>query len=139
MGDAGAAGRADDSGAGALEYPTNRVVGAVDQAVLGAVVPDLIAAGFAPIGILAGEVGLRRLGETAGGSGIVGFLRRFSKSTGGELDYIRLAEQELRDGHALVDIEVDGDDEKERARDVLVRHGGHSIVYFGQWTLETLA
>ena len=139
MDDAGSSRPPETTGAGALAYPTNRVIAAVDPAVLGALIPDLSAAGFAPIGLLGGEAGLRRLGETGGGSGIGGLLRGFAKSTGGELDYIRRAEQELRDGHVLVDVEVAGDDEKGRARDVLLRHGSHAVVYFGHWALETLA
>lgn len=138
MVDPGSAGRPGVSGTGPMEYPTNRVVGAVDRMKLGEVVPDLIDAGFAPVGILAGEAGLRRLAETGGGHGLVGLMRHFTKSTGGELDHIRQAEQELRAGHVLVDVEVSGDAEKERARDVLVRHGGHFVAYFGHWTIETL-
>jgi hypothetical protein len=121
-----------------LPYPTNRVIGAVATDQLGDLVPDLVAAGFAPIGILAGEGGLRRLRGTGGGDGLTGLLRRFAMSTGGDLDHVRRAEQEVRDGRALVDVEVDDDDEKERAREILTRHGGNNIVFFGQWTIETL-
>jgi hypothetical protein len=49
-----------------------------------------------------------------------------------------VAPRRMRDGRALVDVEVDDDDEKERAREILVRHGGRQIVFFGQWTIETL-
>jgi hypothetical protein len=121
-----------------LPYPTDRVIGAVATDRLGDLVPDLVAAGFAPIGILAGEGGLRRLRGTGGGDGLTGLLRRFAMSTGGDLDHVRRAEQEVRDGRALVDVEVDDDDEKERAREILTRHGGNNIVFFGQWTIETL-
>ena len=139
MGDAASAPRPDEGGAGALAYPTNRVIGAVDRAALGAVVPELIDAGFAPVGILAGEAGLRRLRETAGGGGLAGLLRRLAMSAGGNLDYVRRAEDDLRGGRALVDVEVDNDAQKALARDVLLRHGGHRIVYFAPWALETLA
>ena len=121
-----------------LPYPSNRVIGAVVIDRLGDLVPELVAAGFAPIGILAGEGGLRRLGATGGGGGLAGLLRRVQMSMGGDADYVRDAEQEVRDGHALVDVEVDDDDEKARAREILARHGGRQIAFFGQWTIETL-
>ena len=122
-----------------LAYPTDRVIGSVEQTTLAAVVSDLIDAGFAPIGILAGEAGLRRLSATAGERGMGGLLRRVAKSAGGDLDHIRRAEQEVRAGNALVDVEVDGDEEKERARDILLRHGGTFITHLGPWAIETLA
>jgi len=121
-----------------LDYPANKVIGAVDPAVLGALVPDLIAAGFAPVGILGGEAGLRRLAGTAGGDGFVGALRRLVMDSGGDLGYVRRAEEELRGGHVLVDVGVEGDDEKERAREVLVRHGGHDVAFFHPWAIEPL-
>jgi hypothetical protein len=139
MNEAGAPGTPEGSGAGSLDYPTNRVLGAVELEALREVIPALIAAGFAPIGILAGEAGLRRLRQTGGGSGIGGLLRRFQMSMGGDLDYVAQAEQQLQDGHALVDVEAEGDDAKDRARDVYLQHGGHFITYFGPWTIETLA
>lgn len=139
MDDAASRRAPDEGDAGPLDYPTNRVIGSVDRTALGVVIPDLIDAGFAPVGILAGEAGLRRLRETEGGSGIGGLLRRFAQSVGGDLDYIRQAEQDLRDGRALVDVEVVGDAQKELARDVLLRHGGHAIVYFAPGALESLA
>jgi hypothetical protein len=122
----------------ALPYPTNRVIGAVAADRLSDLVPELVAAGFAPIGILAGEGGLRRLRGTGGGDGLSGLLRRFAMSTGGDLDYTRRAEKAVRDGRALVDVEVDDGDEKERAREILARHGGSNIAFFGPWTIETL-
>jgi hypothetical protein len=122
-----------------LPYPDNRVIGAVGTDRLGDLVPALVGAGFAPIGILAGEGGLRRLRGTGGGAGVTGLLRRFAMSTGGDLDYVRGAEQAVRDGRALVDVEVDDEAGKDRARDILVRHGAYHVAFFGPWPIETLA
>jgi hypothetical protein len=134
----GASQPSDNSGAGPLDYPTNRVFGAVDPQQLSALVPALIDAGFAPIGILAGEAGLRRLHQTAGGSGIGGLLRRIQMSVGGDLDYVAQAKETLEQGRALVDVEVEEDAAKDRAREVFLQHGGERIVYFSAWTIETL-
>lgn len=138
MGDAPSPRPAASGGDEPLEYPTNRVIGAVEPAALASLVPDLIGAGFAPIGILAGEAGLRRLAGTGGGDGVTGALRKLMMSMGGDLDYVHNAEKKLRDGRALVDVEVDGDAEKELARDVMLRHGGEMIVRFTPWAIEIL-
>jgi hypothetical protein len=138
MTDPGASQPSAVSGAGPLDYPTNHVFGAVDPQQLSALVPALIDAGFAPIGILAGEAGLHRLQQTAGGSGLGGLLRRIQMSVGGDLDYVAQAQEALKQGRALVDVEVDGDAAKDRARDVFLQHGGERIVYFSAWTIETL-
>lgn len=138
MGDTKSSDQQTPSGKAPMKYPVNRVMGAVDQQVLGPLVQDLIAAGFAPVGILAGEAGLRRLSETSEGSGLGGALRKFSLSTGGDLDHIRQAEEELRNGHAMVDVEVAGDEEKTRARDVFLNHGGHFISHMSSWAIEPL-
>src|ERR671920_333464 len=112
----------DVSGGGALDYPPNRVFAGVDPQQLSALVPALIDAGFAPIGILAGEAGLRRVQQTPGGSGVGGLLRRIQMSVGGDLDYVAQAQEALQQGRALVDVEVDGDAGKDRAREVFLQH-----------------
>jgi hypothetical protein len=77
------------------------------------------------------------LDEPIGGSGIRGFLTRFSLSLGDELDEIEQARRELTYGHALVLVMVDGMAEQERAHAVLREHGGHAMRYFGRWTITT--
>jgi hypothetical protein len=123
-----------------LDFPPDHVMGAVDAASVGEAVLDLLAAGFAPVSVLAGAAGLRRLAGTAGGDGIGGLLRRLSLGLGGELDHLTTAQGLLRTGHALIDVEIDGDghDDADRVRSVLVRHGGHSVVRFGRWTIEPI-
>lgn len=127
------------SGAGPMGYPTaDSVLAAVDPQELGALVPALIAAGFAPIGILAGQAGLRRLQQTAGESGIGGVLRRMQMSLGGDLDFVVQAQQDVAQGRAIVNIEVEGEAGKERARAVFLQHGGQHITYFSRWAIEAL-
>ena len=77
------------------------------------------------------------LDEPIGGSGIRGFLTRFSLSLGDELDEIEQARRELTYGHALVLVMVDGMAEQERAHAVLREHGGHAMRYFGRWAITT--
>ena len=77
------------------------------------------------------------LDEPIGGSGIRGFLTRFSLSLGDDLDEIEQARQELKFGHALVLVMVDGMTEQDRAHTVLREHGGHAMRYFGRWAITT--
>ena len=100
MTDPGASQLSDVSGAGPLDHPTNRVLAAVNPQQLSALVPALIDAGYAPIGILAGEAGQRRLQQTAGASSIGGLLRRIQMSVGGDLDYAAQAQEALDQGRA---------------------------------------
>ncbi|HET7095532.1 MAG TPA: hypothetical protein VFI22_18720 [Thermomicrobiales bacterium] len=124
---------------GRVEAPENEVVGAVARDDVGPAVADLIDAGFAPIGILAGDGGLRRIEATiSGGDGLGGVLNRLALTMGGDMDKLRQAAEELRAGHVLIDVEVADDAAKIRARDILQRHGGHFITYFGRWSMETL-
>ncbi|MBA2597319.1 MAG: hypothetical protein H0V00_11925 [Chloroflexia bacterium] len=130
-----------ESAAQPLVYPANRVSGAVPAAAVTAAVDELQAAGFAADAIftLAGEEDAQRFRDLAGTPGIWGAVRRFALSLGADLDLARQAETELESGNALVEVTVAGDDEKDQVRDVLLRHGGHFITYFGPWTIETLA
>jgi hypothetical protein len=77
------------------------------------------------------------LDEPIGGSGIRGFLTRFSLSLGDDLDEIEQARHELSSGHALVLVMVDGMAEQERAQAVLREHGGHAMRYFGRWAITS--
>ncbi|HEU0115702.1 MAG TPA: hypothetical protein VFQ80_13540 [Thermomicrobiales bacterium] len=124
---------------GRVEAPENEVIGAVARDEVGPAVCDLIDAGFAPIGIVAGDGGLRRIEATiGGGDGLGGLLHRVALNMGGDMDKLRQAAEELRAGHILIDVEVADDAAKNRARDILQRHGGHFITYFGRWSMETL-
>jgi hypothetical protein len=77
------------------------------------------------------------LDEPIGGSGIRGFLTRFSLSLGDDLDEIEQARRELTYGHALVLVMVNGMAEQDRAHALLREHGGHSMRYFGRWATTT--
>jgi len=104
----------------------------------GGVVTALNDAGFTPdrIEVVTAE-DVADLDEPIAGSGIRGFLSRFSLSLGDDLDEVEQARHELTYGHALVLVMVDGMDEQERAHAVLREHGGHSMRYFGRWAIAT--
>jgi hypothetical protein len=125
-------------GPGLGPFPRHKVAAAIDRNQRDAVVGALTDDGFAPdrIEVVTAE-DVSDLDEPIGGSGIRGFLTRFSLSLGDELDEIEQARQELTYGHALVLVMVDGMAEQERAHAVLREHGGHAMRYFGRWTITT--
>lgn len=120
------------------KYPLHKIVAAVAPAATDAVVAALVDAGFARdlIGVVTAE-DVTGLDEPVGGSGFRGFLTRLNLSLGDDLDGIERARQELKYGDTLILVMVDGDAEQDRAHAVLRQHGGHSMRYFGQWTIQT--
>jgi hypothetical protein len=125
-------------GPGRRPFPLHKVAAAIAPADRDGVIAALEEAGFARdrIEVVTAE-DVSDLDEPIGGSGIRGFLTRFSLSLGDELDEIEQARRELSYGHALVLVMVDGMAEQERAHTVLHEHGGHAMRYFGRWAITT--
>ena len=125
-------------GPGHGPFPLHKVAAAIDRNQKDVVVAALTDAGFAPdrIEVVTAE-DVSDLDEPIGGSGIRGFLRRFSLSLGDELDEIEQARQELTYGHALVLVMVNGMAEQDRAHALLHEHGGHAMRYFGRWAITS--
>lgn len=120
-------------------HPRHLAAAAVEPAETDGTVAGLGGAGFAHDRIYvvtAQDVPDRD--EPIGGSGVHGLLTRFGMSLGDNLDVAHLARRELEAGYALVLVEVHGDAEQAQAHDVLRRHGGHAMRYFGRWTVTTL-
>jgi hypothetical protein len=115
------------------------VAAAIASDMTDGVVAALTDAGFARdrIEVVTAE-DVSDLDEPVGGSGIRGFLTRFSLSLGDNLDEIDQARQELKYGHTLVLVMVDGMAEQDRAHTVLREHGGHAMRYFGRWAITSL-
>lgn len=120
-------------------YPLHKVVAAADPAMLDQITSALTAAGLAGDNIeIVRPDDAVALDEPIGGSGIRGFVERLGLSLGENLDSLELARRELRQGHALVLVSVRDDAERTLVHDVLLEHGGHSMRYFGHWTITTL-
>jgi len=116
----------------------NKVAAAIPRDTTDGVVTALEDAGFSRdrIEVVTAE-DVSDLDEPVGGSGVRGFLTRFSLSLGDNLDEINRARQELAFGHALVLVMVDGMAEQDRAHAVLHEHGGHAMRYFGRWAITS--
>ena len=125
-------------GPGRRPFPLHKVAAAIARDMTDGVVTALNDAGFTPdrVEVVTAE-DVSDLDEPIGGSGIRGFLTRFSLSLGDDLDEIEQARRELTYGHALVLVMVDGMAEQERAHAVLHEHGGHAMRYFGRWAITS--
>ena len=126
----------------AVGYPTNRLLAVIDDAAdAAAAVAELKAAGFADrdLEILRGEEGADRMDGTGEVSGWLGRLRRaFDFTLMDQLVDFATYERALRDGRAVVMVHVHGDEPKAKALDIVKRHGGHFINYYGRFATEEL-
>jgi hypothetical protein len=126
----------------AIGYPTNRLLAVIDDpAEAAAAMAELTGSGIAAreLDLLRGEEGADRVDGTGEVSGWLGRLRRaFDFTLMDQLVDFAAYERALRDGRAVVMVHVHGDAPKETARQVLKRHGGHFINYYGRFATEEL-
>jgi hypothetical protein len=126
----------------AIGYPTNRLLAVIDDATEAAsALAELKGAGFADrdLEILRGTEGADRMDGTGEVSGWLGRLRRaFDFTLMDQLVDFATYERALRDGRAVVMVHVHGDAPKTTAREILKRHGGHFINYYGRFATEEL-
>jgi hypothetical protein len=126
----------------AIGYPTNRLVAVIDDpAEAAGAMADLTAAGFGErdLDLLRGEEGADRMDGTGDVSGWLGRLRRaFDFTLMDQLVDFAAYERALRDGRAVVMVRAHGDVPKAKAHEILKRHGGHFINYYGRFATEEL-
>jgi hypothetical protein len=126
----------------AIGYPTNRLLAVIDDpSDAAAAMAELTAGGIAArdLDLLRGEEGADRVDGTGEVSGWLGRLRRsFDFTLMDQLVDFAAYERALRDGRAVVMVRIHGDAAKEAARQVLKRHGGHFINYYGRFATEEL-
>ena len=120
-------------------YPLHKVVAAVEPDKVEQVAAALAAAGLEKdrIEIVTADDAMPSE-EPIGGPGLRGFFARVGLSLGDDLDALEQAREELSQGHVLVLVAVHDDAERTRVHDILREHGGHSMRYFGHWTITTL-
>lgn len=120
-------------------YPLHTIVAAVARSDTDRGVALLSEAGFAHDRIevtLVEEV--PRLEEPVGGTGLHRFLVRLRLSMGDELDELEQARRELMNGHALIQVVVQGNAEQEMVRTILSQQGGYVMHSFGRWTITAI-
>ena len=126
----------------AIGYPTNRLVAVIDDHVeAAAAMAELKADRFGErdLDLLRGQEGADRMDGTGELSGWLGRLRRaFDFTLMDQLVDFAGYERALRDGRAVVMVRAHGDALKAKAHEILKRHGGHFINYYGRFATEEL-
>ena len=126
----------------AIGYPTNRLLAVIDDpSGASAAKAELEASGIETkdLDLLRGGEGADRVDGTGRVSGWRGRLRRGVAFTlMDQLVDFAAYERALRDGRAVVMVHVQDDASKATAHDVLKRHGGHFINYYGRFATEEL-
>jgi hypothetical protein len=93
------------------------------------------------VDLFVGEEGVRNFDATGERHGWLRRLyHRLERFLGDEFDLEEHADRELRQGHVLLAALTGGEEgSKRQVGQVLRRHGGHEVYYWGRWTTERLA
>ena len=125
-----------------ITYPTNRLLGVVDDPALAqSIARDLAAVGFAgdAVDVLVGDAGLDRLARLgARPSPLSRIVRVFQFMSMDQTPDFLVYERALLDGRAVVAVRAGGRDAMLPASDVLQRHGAHFLNWFGRFMTEEL-
>lgn len=123
-----------------ITYPTNRLLGVIDDpAATAAAVDALAAAGFERDGIvvLTGDDGRDRLGRLGHDpNGLSRVVRLFQFLLMDQTPDFLVYEAAILEGRAVVAVPVRQRERMLGASKVLVRHGGHFLNHFGRLATE---
>lgn len=128
-----------------IPYPTNRVVGTVEDAHQArAAVDALLAAGFdrEDIDVLRGETGEQRLAPEGADYGFLAqFQRTLIRAARQAEEYKHLMRHldDVRAGRFVIMVLARQRDQRTVAADILNAHGADFVGFYGRWAWQTLA
>jgi hypothetical protein len=126
-----------------ITYPTNRLLGVLDDPATGPdAVAALAAAGFHGDGIdvLAGEAGRDRLGRLGHSPNVLSrVVRLFQFLLMDQTPDFLVYERAIVDGRAVVAVDAPSRERMLAAAAVLERRGGHFMNYFGRFQTEEVS
>jgi hypothetical protein len=123
-------------------YPTNHVLAVLnDREHADSAVADLKGGGFmeSEIHVGTGVAAADDVGASPGRTGVAGLLLRFAERIGiadEELETKHRYEQAMRDNHFVVSVATPTEERKDRAAEILRKHGGHTVSFFGKHAIE---
>jgi hypothetical protein len=126
-----------------ITYPTNRLIGVIDDAARAAPATEALAgAGFAPgdSAVLVGEEGREQLGRLGPDPNALSRLVRLLQFTLMDQtpDFL-VYERVIAEGRAVVAVHVADRDRMLAAAAVLERYGAHFLNYFGRLSTEEVS
>lgn len=126
-----------------LNQPSNWLVAVIDDPRKAEEAERaLIKAGFAQddVLLLHGQEALQRLRDRDERRGPLGWVMKAIADVvtdAGTFEDKYAAEANA--GHAIINLQVSDQDQIERAREIIVAHGGHYIKHFGDWAITDLS
>jgi hypothetical protein len=126
-----------------IPYPTNKVVGVIDDVKdAQAAVRDLQEAGFSAgkIRVLTGKKGARRINARGDKHGLFARMLRATQKILGdyEIPHATRHEKEMLAGHFGIGVSVRDKHDRNKALKILKSHRGHFINFYGPLTMEIL-
>ena len=127
-----------------VRYPTHNVVGVLDTVEqLTAALNELTSGGFleSEINVAQGAAAAERVDASTGRGGITGLAIRVAETLGlqnEESEFKDHYEEAMRSGRFVIRVTAPSEERKERATEILTRHGAHSVAYFGKYTIRRL-
>jgi len=126
-----------------IPYPTNRVVGIIDDTgEAQAALRDLKAAGFTAdhVRVLTGEEGAHRLDVKGDEHGPLAHIVRSTQTLLGDYEIKDLTryEQALLAGHFGIGVTARYKEDRDKAQQILKAHHGHFINFYSRWMMEEL-
>ena len=126
-----------------MTYPTDKLLAVIDSPKdVAAALDDLQAAGVGrdEVTVSVGEAEARRLDGSGERHGFKGRLLRALQQGAGDVEvkHFKRYEQELLDGHYLVEVPAKDGERRGRVHQILKTHGAHFINYYGSWAVEDL-
>ena len=121
--------------------PTDYLFGIIDDPEVAETgLKALVSAGFSPdhVRVFHGERGVRQIDATGVEHGRLARLIRWRQSTTPMRQHAERYEQAVRDGHCVVAVHARNLEARELARQILKRHGGHFINFYGRWVVYSL-
>jgi hypothetical protein len=122
-------------------YPKHRIVAIIpDEPQIDTALKDLDGAGLdvSSVHVLSGPTGARLLDRSGKRNGFAARLLRLFQGGAFETDVLRVHEQALNDGHHVIFVPVSGDDIRRKVIEILRAADGHSLLYFGTWSVAEL-
>jgi hypothetical protein len=127
-----------------VRYPENRVVALLDtREQLESAVGALTSGGFLPseIEVIHGAAASDKLHENTGRSGLAHLAMRFGESIGIPNDETTIKNEYadgLGKGQLLLAVLASTEERRKLAGRILEEHGGSSVRFFGQYTIQSL-
>lgn len=119
--------------------PTGYLVAIIDdRSGAGSAERELADAGFNEVHVYRGTDGADTIDSSGTEHGTVGEIVRGVQQMFSNKDNLAEYEQAVREGRTVIAVKADDDETRDRADDILERHGAHAVNHFGKAVVRTI-